>query len=61
MPKTVSTEELSAISTEVKESNLIGVGEQVIVPTAMVNLVCLMNHVEKCKTKTRLLLDYGAH
>ena len=28
--------------------------------TAMVNLVCLMNHDGKCETKTRLLLDCGA-
>ena len=26
---------------------------------AMVNLVRLMNHDEKCETKTRLLLDSG--
>ena len=55
-----STEEPSAASTKVKESNLVAVGEQVIMQTAMVNLVRLMNHDGKCETKTRLLLDCGA-
>ena len=48
-----------SVSTEVKESKLVAVDEQVIMQTAMVYLVCLMNHDEKCETKTRLLLDCG--
>ena len=55
-----STEELSAVSTEVKESNLVAVGEQVIMQTAMVNLVRLMNNEEKCETRTRLIRECDA-
>ena len=55
-----STEELSTVSAKVKESNLVAVCDQVIIQTAMVNLVCPMNHDKKCETKTRLLLNCGA-
>ena len=43
-----------------KESNIVAVGEQVIMQRAMINLVRLINHDENCETKIRLLLDCGA-
>ena len=55
-----SIEELSVASTKVKKSNLVAVCKQAVMQTAMVNLVCLMNHEKSCKTKTRLLLNCGA-